>query len=58
VLRGLGITILPRDIVQEDLNAGTLVAAVTGFPRAPAVAESASPARRCTAASCARCSRF
>ena len=31
-LRGLGITILPRDIVQDDLNAGTLVQLLPEFP--------------------------
>jgi DNA-binding transcriptional LysR family regulator len=31
-LRGLGITILPRDIVQDDLNAGTLVQLLSEFP--------------------------
>jgi DNA-binding transcriptional LysR family regulator len=31
-LRGLGIAILPRDIVQEDLNAGTLVQLLSTFP--------------------------
>lgn len=31
-LRGLGITVLPRDLVQEDLNAGTLVELLPDFP--------------------------
>jgi DNA-binding transcriptional LysR family regulator len=31
-LRGLGIAILPRDIAQEDLNAGTLVQLLPSFP--------------------------
>jgi DNA-binding transcriptional LysR family regulator len=31
-LRGLGISILPRDLVQEDLNAGTLVQLLPNFP--------------------------
>jgi DNA-binding transcriptional LysR family regulator len=31
-LRGLGIAVLPRDIVQEDLNAGTLVQLLPNFP--------------------------
>jgi DNA-binding transcriptional LysR family regulator len=31
-LRGLGITILPRNIVQDDLNAGTLVQLLPEFP--------------------------
>jgi DNA-binding transcriptional LysR family regulator len=31
-LRGLGITVLPRDIVQEDLEAGTLVQLLPDFP--------------------------
>jgi DNA-binding transcriptional LysR family regulator len=31
-LRGLGITILPRELVQEDLNTGTLVQLLPDFP--------------------------
>jgi DNA-binding transcriptional LysR family regulator len=31
-LRGLGITILPRDLAQDDLNAGTLVQLLPNFP--------------------------
>jgi DNA-binding transcriptional LysR family regulator len=31
-LRGLGVAILPRELVQEDLNVGTLVQLLTEFP--------------------------
>jgi DNA-binding transcriptional LysR family regulator len=32
VLRGLGITVLPRDIVQDDLNSGALIQLLPEFP--------------------------
>ena len=38
-LRGLGITVLPRELVEEDLRTGTLVQLLTEFPVQPPVAE-------------------